>query len=105
MGMINGRTPGGASDVDMPGPHAGNGPGHKKHAGDWPVRGLLDPQLNAVFLVDSKSEFCSWSPFKGFKYIAIYRDTPCNPPTRNRSPANSRSTWRGWARSTVTSRP
>src|SRR5207245_6009958 len=31
IGAINGRTPGGASKVDMPGPHAGNGRGHKHH--------------------------------------------------------------------------
>src|SRR5947208_11560178 len=50
MGMINGRTPGGASDVDIRGPHAGNGPGHKKHAGGHLAHGLLDSQVDAAFL-------------------------------------------------------
>src|SRR5438552_18902027 len=106
MGMINGRTPGGASDVDIRGPHAGNGPGHKKHAGGHLARGLLDSQVDAAFL-DGFPNLSSvlGITFKEFKYIAIYRNGSCNPPAQNQSPAKSRFTWRGWARSTVTSRP
>src|SRR2546427_11175700 len=72
IGTINGRTPGGASNVDMPGPHAGNGWGHKNHAACQVAR-----ILSYVFRlprIESCPELYPGNPFKEFKYIAIYRE-------------------------------
>src|SRR3989442_8021443 len=72
IGAINGRTPGGASNIDMPGPHAGNRSSHKNHAAGQ-VAGFsvtrsaclaLIRVLNSVLGIPSKSLSIS-------RYIAI----------------------------------
>src|SRR5881409_389519 len=96
IGTINGRTPGGASNVEMPGPHAGT-------AGA--IRTMLQARVARILShtfrlprIESRSELCPGNSFKEFKYIAIYRNRRWKLPARNQSPVNSRSASRGWAR-------
>src|SRR5206468_2029763 len=71
IGAISGRTPGGASNVDMPGPRAGNGEYHKNHAGG---------RVGRIFAIrPASSHPLVYAPCPGFpskslsisRYIAI----------------------------------